>query len=294
MKMYSQRVIELDKFSDYDIDHIYPRSKTGDDSMVNKVLVYKPVNNFEKKDIYPISSDIQERMKETWLFWKQKKFIDEEKYHRLIRNYELSEEELTGFINRQLVETSQSTKAFTQVLKQLMPQETEIVYSKAKNVSRFRNDRLKMVKVREMNDLHHAITERLYDVAMNEVYYEKTLKLLGDVEKYLYELEWEVDFNVEISLENFHSIIKAGVTGIDVPESLYEKIIEYIKLSSRLLKTKVIILIGVQGYFTQDEWEQIEKVAIYEEVSLLCLENKKWMMSKQNEVIIDIDNCRVV
>ena len=233
-------------------------------------------------------------MKETWLFWKQKKFIDEEKYHRLIRNYELSEEELTGFINRQLVETSQSTKAFTQVLKQLMPQETEIVYSKAKNVSRFRNDRLKMVKVREMNDLHHAITERLYDVAMNEVYYEKTLKLLGDVEKYLYELEWEVDFNVEISLENFHSIIKAGVTGIDVPESLYEKIIEYIKLSSRLLKTKVIILIGVQGYFTQDEWEQIEKVAIYEEVSLLCLENKKWMMSKQNEVIIDIDNCRVV
>ena len=179
---YTGRKISLDEFANYDIDHIYPRSKTGDDSMVNKVLVYKPANE-EKGDIYPIRNDVQEKMRGTWLVWKQKGLINDEKYYRLTRKHELSHEELTGFINRQLVETSQSTKAFTEVLKQIMPKETEIVYSKAKNVSRFRNERLDMVKVREMNDLHHA-KDAYLNIVVGNVYHMKFTK---DTRKYFME-----------------------------------------------------------------------------------------------------------
>ncbi len=38
-------------------------------------------------------------------------FISKEKYERLVRNTELTPEELAGFIERQIVETRQSTKA---------------------------------------------------------------------------------------------------------------------------------------------------------------------------------------
>ena len=141
--------------------------------------------------------------------------------------------------------------------------------------------------------IQKAIVDRLYDVAMNEVYYDESTKLLGKIEQYLYKLEWEVDFNVSISLKDFHDVIKVGVSGIMLPDTPYEKIVEYIKLSSRLLKTRIIVLIGVQGYFNKEEWRTIETTAIYENIYLICLENKKWM-ERQNEIIFDYDNCRVI
>ena len=73
-------------------------------------------------------------------FWKmlqQQGFITKEKYVRLVRSDELSADELAGFIERQIVETRQSTKAVATILKEALP-DTEIVYVKAGNVSNFR------------------------------------------------------------------------------------------------------------------------------------------------------------
>ena len=85
-------------------------------------------------------------------------FISKEKYERLTRKEEFSDRELAGFIERQIVETRQGTKAVAEILKQALP-ETEIVYVKAKTVSQFRQayqEDAAFIKVREMNDLHHA------------------------------------------------------------------------------------------------------------------------------------------
>lgn len=65
-------------------------------------MVYKPVNE-NKNDIYPIDGEIQKNMKADWSIWKQKGLISEEKYKRLIRTTELTNDELAGFVNRQLV-----------------------------------------------------------------------------------------------------------------------------------------------------------------------------------------------
>lgn len=81
-------------------------------------------------------------------------FITKEKYERLVRKTELTSDELAGFIERQIVETRQSTKVVADLLKKAMP-ESEIVYVKARSVSKFRQD-YDFVKVRDMNDLHHA------------------------------------------------------------------------------------------------------------------------------------------
>ena len=58
-------------------------------------------------------------------------FISSEKYARLTRNsYTFSDEEKAGFINRQLVETSQATKAITRIFSQAFDNDTKIVFSK--------------------------------------------------------------------------------------------------------------------------------------------------------------------
>lgn len=129
------------------------RSKTKDDSLSNRVLVKKQVNA-AKTDIYPLDAAIRTKMHSFWKLLYDKGFIDERKYERLTRSTQLRDEELAGFISRQLVETRQSTKAVAAILKTAY-QNSEVVYVKAGNVSDFRQQ-FKFVKCRDVNDLHHA------------------------------------------------------------------------------------------------------------------------------------------
>lgn len=173
--MYSGETIQLDELWDntkYDIDHIYPQSKTMDDSLNNRVLVKKNYNAI-KSDTYPLSLDIQKKMMSFWKMLLQQGFITKEKYVRLVRSDELSADELAGFIERQIVETRQSTKAVATILKEALP-DTEIVYVKAGNVSNFRQT-YELLKVREMNDLHHA-KDAYLNIVVGNAYFVKFTK----------------------------------------------------------------------------------------------------------------------
>lgn len=170
--MYTGERIELSQLSEkqYDIDHIYPRSKVKDDSVLNnKVLVLSSVNG-EKGDAYPIKSDIRHEMAGWWRFLKETGLITEEKYKRLTRNTPFSESEQWGFINRQLVETRQSTKVLATLLAERYPT-AEIVYVKAGMVSEFRQE-FDMLKSRSVNDLHHA-KDAYLNIVVGNVYSEQ-------------------------------------------------------------------------------------------------------------------------
>lgn len=167
--MYTGRSLDIEDLADKnicDIDHIYPQSKIKDDSLENRVLVYKTVNE-EKGNSYPIKPEIRQKMQGFWLMLKEKGLIGEKKYERLIRKTPLTDEELSAFIARQLVETRQSTKAITELLKKQYPN-TEIVYVKAKLVSDFRQ-KYNLLKSREVNDLHHA-KDAYLNIVVGNVY----------------------------------------------------------------------------------------------------------------------------
>lgn len=168
---YTGKAIKLEEVFNtniVDIDHVYPQSKIKDDSLNNRVLCYKTVNN-AKQDEYPIASDVRAKMTPTWREWKEHQLISDEKYYRLTRSTPLSLDECADFINRQLVETRQSTKAIIKILKTLYP-DTEVVYSKAKNVSDFKDlDGIKFKKVREVNDLHHA-KDAYFNIVVGNTY----------------------------------------------------------------------------------------------------------------------------
>lgn len=182
--MYTGDPIELQDLwnkNKYDIDHIYPQSKVMDDSIENRVLV-KRVNNAEKSDRYPLSTSIQNKMKPFWKSLLEGGFIGKEKYNRLVRTSEFSADELAGFIARQLVETSQSTKIVADILNQAF-KESKIIYSKAGNVSRFRKE-FDLLKVRDLNDLHHAKDAYLNIVVGNTYYVKFTQNASWFVKKY--------------------------------------------------------------------------------------------------------------
>lgn len=181
---YSGQAIDLSqiKSGKYNIDHIYPQCYVKDDSIVNnKVLVLSGING-DKKDIYPISEEIRTSQKAFWSKLRKANLMSDEKYKRLTRNTPFSDEEKQGFINRQLVETRQSMKAVTQILKQKY-KDTEIVYVKARLASQFRQEFL-TPKSRLINDLHHAKDAYLNAVVGN-VYHERfTRKWFNISDKY--------------------------------------------------------------------------------------------------------------
>lgn len=206
--MYSGETIDFDELWDntkYDIDHIYPQSKVMDDSIDNRVLV-KKTYNASKTDIYPVSKDIRDKMSGFWKTLLDGGFISKEKYKRLVRGTEFEPEELAGFIARQLVETRQGTKAVTTLLKQILP-DTEIVYAKAKVASQFRQD-FDLIKVREMNDLHHA-KDAYINIVVGNVYYTKfTKNAAWYVRKYpgrsynlqkMFTSKWDVERDGEVA-----------------------------------------------------------------------------------------------
>ena len=167
---YTGETILLSELNtNYDIDHIYPRSLTKDDSFDNLVLC-KRTANAQKSDTYPIAEDIQKAQKPFWTFLKQQGLISERKYERLIRNTPLTADDLSGFIARQLVETNQSVKAATTLLRRLYP-EIDVVFVKAENVTDFRHDN-NFIKVRSLNHHHHA-KDAYLNIVVGNVYHEK-------------------------------------------------------------------------------------------------------------------------
>ena len=166
---YSGEPIVLEKLmagsKEYDVDHIYPQAYVQDDSVINNKVLVKSEINGSKSDVYPIQSAIRNRMHSQWAWWNQVGTLSNEKYKRLTRSTPFTADEKYGFINRQLTETSQSTKAVAGFLKERFP-EAEIVYTKAGLASDFRHE-FDLPKSRVYNDLHHAVDAYLNVVAGN-------------------------------------------------------------------------------------------------------------------------------
>lgn len=152
-----------------DKEHIYPRSKVKDDSLLDNIVLVRSKINGAKSDSYPLESGIRGKMISFWSYLLDHGLITAEKFFRLTRSTPFSADEKWGFINRQLVETRQTTKVFTELLKERYP-ETEIVYVKAGLVSDFRH-KFDMVKSRTVNDLHHG-KDAYLNIVVGNVWHE--------------------------------------------------------------------------------------------------------------------------
>ena len=201
--MYSEEVIDLHElFNDnlYDIEHVYPQHYIKDDSLENNLVLVKKKINGRKQD-KPLKSEIQADRYTFWCMLKDKGFINSEKFTRLTRrNDSFTDDELTGFINRQIVETSQASKAITQILQQSMGENCRIVFSKAKLVSEFRQ-KFDLPKSRIINDLHHA-NDAYLNIVVGNAYY---VKFTGNPYKFIKNAKKNQELNEnKYHLSNFY------------------------------------------------------------------------------------------
>lgn len=184
----------------YNIEHIYPRSFVKDDSVINNKILVDSKANGDKSDSFPVSAEIQNKMRGYWERLNKLKLISDEKFKRLTRTTHFTDEEKFEFINRQLVETRQSTKAVANILKEMYP-ETEIVYVKAGLTSEFRQ-KFDLLKSRAVNDLHHA-KDAYLNIVTGNVWHSKFSKQF-----------WRADEhnNAKVEIVFAHPVVCGGKT----------------------------------------------------------------------------------
>lgn len=150
--MYSSEALDINQLSSYQIDHILPQSYIKDDSIDNRVLVKSRMNQRKLNSLLLDDSIIDARFG-WWRALRDAGLMSGKKFERLTcRN--LSERQVQGFINRQLVETSQIVKFVRQMCERKY-KNAEVVSVRA-NVSHGVRDNLDLVKCRELNNYHHA------------------------------------------------------------------------------------------------------------------------------------------
>lgn len=178
--MYTGEELDIDRLSNYDIDHIIPQAFLKDNSIDNKVLV-SSASNRGKSDDVP-SLEVVKKRKTLWYQLLKSKLISQRKFDNLTKAERggLSPEDKAGFIQRQLVETRQITKHVARLLDERFNNKKDednktlrtvkIITLKSTLVSQFRKD-FELYKVREINDFHHA-----HDAYLNAVVASALLK----------------------------------------------------------------------------------------------------------------------
>lgn len=185
--MYSSKPLNIDTLYLYEVDHILPQCYIKDDSLSNKVLVYKEYN--QRKSGSLVLDDEIISKQETW--WKQlynNGLIDEKKYYNLRRRKMFeTDSDKVKFISRQLVETRQTTKYVTNLL--VNEYKNSNIFAIRSELTHNLRETLKIYKNRNINDYHHAqdayiisIIGNIIDTKMN---YKDEYKYTEYVKKYI-------------------------------------------------------------------------------------------------------------
>lgn len=284
---YSGETIELEKLmagsKEYDIDHIYPQAYVKDDSIINNKVLVLSKENGAKKDCYPVPTVFRKRMCAIWKFWYDLGALSDEKYKRLIRSVPFTDDEKYGFINRQLTETSQSTKAIAQILDEKYP-DAEIVYVKAGLVSDFRHI-FDICKCRCYNDLHHAVDAYL-NIVVGNVYHMKFSKNWFSINS-SYSLKMKTIFK--------HSLICGGKTIWD-EEKMLPKVIKTAKKNNahftkyQFMKTGGLFdqqpVKKAAGLIPRKAGMETEKYGGYNKASIMFFLPMKYQIRKKTDIII--------
>lgn len=114
--MYTGNALDIDRLSDYDIDHIIPQAFIKDNSLDNRILTSSKENRGKSDDVP--SEEVVKKMKGFWYKLLKAKLISQRKFDNLTKAERggLTEDDKAGFIKRQLVETRQITKHVARIL----------------------------------------------------------------------------------------------------------------------------------------------------------------------------------
>ena len=136
----------------------------------------------------------------------------------------------------------------------------------------------------------------LQEIAIGENCYIKTKEMISLLQQYLLELEYNFDFNLSINDDiDLQGLFKVfGIKVADDDLSMFEQLIQYIKIQTIVLGKKLVILVNARSFFTEEQLNELFLYTQYNEIKLLLIESfQRDFTSNTKKYIIDKDKCEI-
>lgn len=136
-----------------------------------------------------------------------------------------------------------------------------------------------------LKDIETSICENYYDK-----FQEINADILNLLDKAVLDLPYDISFDC---IKEIKDIIKICDISFEEKQlSLLEKITDYVKLESKILKLKCIIFINLHDFLDSDEIELLYKEAFYQKLQIILIESHEVKKKSCERVhIIDQSQC---
>lgn len=137
------------------------------------------------------------------------------------------------------------------------------------------------------------ICSLLEDEATNDINYAYTMKIMADIEKYVYNLSDELPYKLRYNGLNIAAIIRmCGVQIEDDSLNPIEKVIYYMDLVRELFGEKLFILSNMRLYFKETDLQAFtDTVNIHKHYTLLIDGVEGASINGLKKIIVDKDLC---
>lgn len=136
-----------------------------------------------------------------------------------------------------------------------------------------------------LKDIEASICENYFDK-----FQEINTDILNLLDQAILDLPYDISFDC---IKDIKDVIKiCDITFEEKQLSLLEKITNYIKLESKILKLKCIIFVNLHSFLDDDEIMLLYKEAFYQKVQIIMIEsNERTKKSCERVHIIDQSQC---
>lgn len=143
--------------------------------------------------------------------------------------------------------------------------------------------------------LINKVEKILSQKAVNDEFYLDSMGLISSVEKWLYNLSF--DLNCDIGFEGIcvESLIKAsGIAFREEYDSLCEKIIDYIELVTELERQKLFITVNLRSFVSDEETEKFLDSVISHCYNIIMIESGEHKrLANEERYIVDSALCEI-
>ncbi len=172
------------------------------------------------------------------------------------------------------------------------------------SVLSFNNEVLKIYdEVHLMTDIYSVdlnskvivakIADNIGKKAADVAYYERAMQIAAELQAYISDIAWELDYEIECADIAPKQLIKAvGLTVLDDSVTVAERLFSYVELIRRLLGDKLFVFVNFRGYIEKIDFAMLAETLINHEYRVLFIDNKEYpRVANENRLTVDGDLC---
>lgn len=147
----------------------------------------------------------------------------------------------------------------------------------------------------DLNDKKNCnlLQQKLKESAFDEEHTLATHELLSAIERYLHLLGETVDFPTDVKDVDMSAILKS-VSFAEEHRNMFEKLIDYVTLLSRLTDVKLMVCVNLRSYLSHEQLRSFFKHCVQCDINLLCIESfYKTKLPNEKVLLCDEDMCEI-